>query len=105
MIIDLSITTALISAAAFLFSVFSWNKNRGKSDQKEIVERTKENTTINMKLDAISANTTDIKNEVSQMRREINSHNDKIIKLEESCKSAHHRLDGLEARLNTDKEA
>ena len=27
-------------------------------------------------------------------------HNDRIIKVEESCKQAHHRLNGLEERLN-----
>ena len=33
-----------------------------------------------------------------------NSHDNRIIKVEESVKSAHHRIDGLEARLNEDKE-
>jgi hypothetical protein len=38
------------------------------------------------------------------MRKELNSHDNRIIKVEESVKSAHHRIDGLEARLNEDKE-
>ena len=57
-----------------------------------------------MKLDAISNNTTEIKNEVSEMRKEINSHDNGIIKVEESVKSAHHRIDGIETRLNDEKE-
>lgn len=55
-------------------------------------------------MDAISNNTTEIKNEVSEMRKEINSHDGRIVKVEESVKSAHHRLDGLEERLNEHKE-
>ena len=49
-------------------------KSDKRTDTKDIEERVKENTRINMKLDAISNNTTEIKNEVSEMRKEINSH-------------------------------
>jgi len=38
------------------------------------------------------------------MRKEINSHDNRIIKVEESVKSAHHRIDGIETRLNDEKE-
>ena len=79
-------------------------KSDKRTDAKDIEERVKENTRINMKLDAISNNTTEIKNEVSEMRKEINSHDGRIVKVEESAKSAHHRLDGLEERLNEHKE-
>ena len=34
------------------------------------------------------------------MRDDIKSHNDRLIKVEESAKQAHHRLDGIEDRLN-----
>lgn len=101
----------IISIISVAFSVFfgffslSFNsKNDKRSDRVELEERVKENTRINMKLDAISNNTTEIKNEVTEMRKELNSHDNRIIKVEESVKSAHHRIDGLEARLNEDKE-
>ncbi len=90
----------LISIVSVCFSVFFGLKNNKRSDTKDIEERVKENTRINMKLDNIASNTTEIKNEVSEMRKEINLHGDRIIKVEESVKSAHHRLDGLEKRLN-----
>jgi hypothetical protein len=101
----------IISIISVAFSVFfglftlGFNlKNNKKSDNAELTERVKENTRINMKLDTISSNTTEIKNEVTEMRKELNSHDNRIIKVEESVKSAHHRIDGLEARLNEDKE-
>lgn len=94
----------LISIVSVCFSVFFGLKNNKRSDTKDIEERVKDNTRINMKLDNIASNTTEIKNEVSEMRKEINSHGNRIIKVEESVKSAHHRLDGLEKRLNGEEK-
>jgi predicted nuclease with TOPRIM domain len=99
MTIEIS-TAIIISVLSLGFSVFMGLKNNKRTDAKDIEERVKENTRINMKLDAISNNTTDIKNEVSEMRKEINSHDSRIVKVEESVKSFHHRLDGIEERLN-----
>ena len=103
MTIELS-TAIIISVLSLGFSVYMGLKNNKRTDTKDVEERVKENTRINMKLDAISNNTTDIKNEVSEMRKEINSHDNRIIKVEESVKSAQHRIDGIENRLNDDKE-
>ena len=75
-------TAIIISVLSLGFSVFMGMKSNKRTDAKDIEERVKENTRINMKLDAISNNTTDIKNEVSEMRREINSHDGRIVKVE-----------------------
>ena len=96
-------TAIIISVLSLGFSVFMGLKSNKRTDTKDIEERVKENTRINMKLDAISNNTTDIKNEVSEMRKKINSHDSRIVKGEESVKSFHHRLDGIEERLNTER--
>ena len=102
-----TVVSIIAVTLSFIFGIISICfscRNSKRTDTKDIEERVKENTRINMKLDAISTNTTDIKNEVSEMRKEINSHNDRIIKVEESVKSLHHRLDGLEIRINGEKE-
>lgn len=90
----------LISIVSLAFSVFFGLKSSKHTDTKDIEERVKDNTRINMKLDAIAGTTQEIKSEISTMREEINKHNDKIIKLEQSLKSAHHRFDTLEERMN-----
>lgn len=90
----------LISIVSVGFSVFFGLKNSKRTDTKDIEERVKENTRINMKLDAISNNTTEIKNEVTEMRKELNSHDNRIVKVEESTKQAHHRIDELLDRIN-----
>lgn len=90
----------LISIVSVAFSIFFGVKNNRRTDTKDIEERVKENTRINVKLDNIGQTTQEIKTEVSSMREDIKSHNDRLIKLEESCKQAHHRIDGLEHRIN-----
>ena len=102
--IIISIISVAFSVFFGLFALFFNFKNSKKSDNSEFAERVRENTRINMKLDTISSNTTEIKNEVTEMRKELNSHDNRIIKVEESVKSAHHRIDGLETRINDDKE-
>ena len=90
----------LISIVSLAFSVFFGLKSSKHTDTKDIEERVKDNTRINMKLDAIAGTTQEIKSEISTMREEINKNNDKIIKLEQRLKSEHHRLDTLEERMN-----
>ena len=90
----------LISIVSVVFSVYFGLKNSKRTDTKDIEERVKENTRINVKLDNITQTTQEIKSEISSMREDIKSHNDRLIKLEESVKSAHHRIDGIEERMN-----
>lgn len=101
----------IISIISVTFSIFFGIvslvlniKNNRKTDNSDLEDRVRENTRINMKLDAISSNTKDIKDEVVEMRKELNSHDNRIIKVEESVKSLHHRIDEMEARLNENKE-
>ena len=90
----------LISMVSVAFSVYFGLKNSKRTDTKDIEERVKENTRINTKLDNITQTTQEIKSEISSMRDDIKSHNDRLIKVEESAKQAHHRIDGIEDRLN-----
>ena len=90
----------IISIVSVVFSVFFGLKNNKRTDTKDIEERVKENTRINIKLDNIGQTVQEIKSEISSMREDIKAHNDRIIKLEESCKAAHRRMDAFEERIN-----
>lgn len=101
----------IISIISVTFSIFFGIvslvlnlKNNRRTDNSDLEDRVRENTRINMKLDTISSNTKEIKDEVVEMRKELNSHDNRIIKVEESVKSLHHRVDKMEARLNENKE-
>ena len=92
--------TVLISAVSVAFAIFFGLKNSRRADTKDIEERVKGDTRINMKLDEIVSDVKDVKAELTSMRQDIKSLGDRMIKVEESCKSAHHRLDTVEKRLN-----
>lgn len=101
----------IISIISVTFSIFFGIvslvlnlKNNRRTDNSDLEDRVRENTRINMKLDAISSNTKDIKDEVVEMRKELNSHDNRIIKVEESVKSLHHRVDEMATRLNENEE-
>lgn len=98
--VTLEISTAIIISVLSLgFSVFFAFKNNKRSDTKDIEERVKSDTRINMKLDNISNTMSELKEEVTSLRDIITAHNERIIRLEQSTKSAHHRLDFLEDKL------
>lgn len=107
----------LLSAVSIAFSIFFGLKNSKRNDTKdtkeqteermnEIAERTKENAIINVKLDNINSSNREIKDQVSSLVEKVDAHGDRLIKVEESCKSAHHRLNTLEEKVDRkeDKE-
>lgn len=101
----------IISIISVTFSIFFGVvslmlnlKNNRRTDNSDLEDRVRENTRINMKLDTISSNTKEIKDEVVEMRKELNSHDNRIIKVEESVKSLHHRVDEMATRLNEKME-
>ena len=90
----------LISVLSVAFSIYFGLRNSKRNESKDIEERVADSTRINVKLDNINSTTVDVKNEISSMRDEMKSYNERLIKVEESTKQAHHRLDGIEDRMN-----
>ena len=98
MIVEIS-TAIVISVLSLAFSVYFSTRNNKRADIKDIEERVRKDTLINTKLDNIASDTKDIRSDVSEMRKSINSHSEKIVAIDASAKQAHKRLDGLETRL------
>lgn len=96
----LEVVAICISFASFCFALFIGMKGEKRTDTKDIEERAKENAKINFKLDEISGTTREIKLDISTLREDIKSHNERLIKVEESAKQAHHRISAVEDRLN-----
>lgn len=90
----------LISVVSVAFSVYFGLKNNKRSDDKDITERVKANTEINIKLDAIGNNVRDIKEEITDIKKTVSTHGEKLVMLEASYKAEHKRLDSLETRIN-----
>lgn len=91
--IVISFAAVVVSIVSVICSIIFGSKNNKRTDTKEIEERVKENTRINFKLDNIADSIKDVRKDLSDVKGEIQQHNDKIIKLEESVRSAHRRLD------------
>lgn len=89
----------VISVLSLAFSVYFSTRNNKRADIKDIEERVKKDTLINTKLDSIASDTKDIRSDVSEMRKSINTHSEKIVAIEASAKQAHRRLDTFEQRL------
>lgn len=96
----LNVIAVLVSISALFVSFFFNNKNSKKTDVNEIVERATKNAEMNVKLDSMVRSMEEIKKQNTAIMDEINKHNDRIIKVEESLKSLHHRVNTMEERLN-----
>lgn len=99
----LDLSTALSVSAVVISGLglaMNWKKNNKTDDQKEAAEI----TTVIVKLENISNDTKDIKNELRNIRTEVGELRERVIIAEQTAKSLHKRVDGLENRLNIKKE-
>lgn len=114
MTIEISVAV-IISALSLSFAIYKGLKDNKRNDTKdtekkteermsEIAERTKENAIINIKLDNINSSNREIKEQVLSLVEKVDAHGDRLIKVEESCKQAHHRLNTLENRINKEED-
>ncbi len=90
MSIEISLLLTGISVA---FAIFFGLKSNRRNDVKDIEERAANNAKVNMKLDTISSTVTDIKYDITLTRNEVKELRERVVSVEQSTKSAHHRLD------------
>jgi len=90
----------LLSAVSIAFSIFFGLKNSKRNDAKDIEERTRDRAELNVKLDYIASGMQEIKEQISSLIKDVQNHGVKIAELEQSTKSAHHRLDTLEKKID-----
>lgn len=90
----------LVSIVSVAFSVYFGLKNAKRTDAKEIEERVKTDTRINMKLDSIGSNVEDVKADMSTMKEDIKNMDKRLVIVEQSAKSLHHRVDTMEERID-----
>lgn len=102
--IVISFIGVCISAISVGVAIYFSSKNSKHSDVKDIERQVAERTETNMKLDEINRNTQEIRYDVSAVKKDVQKHGEKIIELDQSTRSAHHRIDGLEDRLNAREE-
>lgn len=94
----------IISALALSFSIYMGIRNNRKDDKKEITDKVARDTKINCKLDEISSNVKDIKYDVSATKNKVDDMDKRLVVVEQSAKSAHHRIDRIEGKDKKDAE-
>ena len=93
---DLS-TISLVASIIFgCTTVYFATKGSKRTDAKDIEERVKSDTILNVKLDSIGKNVSDIKVDLSSVKDDIKNMDRRLIVVEQSVKSAHHRIDTIE---------
>lgn len=84
-----------ISVLGFLASVYYSNRNSRKADMSEAVQRAEANAKISTKLDNIASDVRETAKNVDRLREDLAEHGSRITTVEQSAKSAHHRIDEL----------
>ncbi|MBV4421005.1 hypothetical protein [Clostridium tyrobutyricum] len=93
-------TVGLICSIVGTFVGYKSFKNETKRNFKqEVSNDAKGDTQLKMQLDYISRGVDDIKLDIKDQNRKISSLIERVARIEESVKSAHHRIDDLEDKI------
>lgn len=93
----------IISILSLIFSVYRGIKGDHKTDTKELQDRVAETTRLDVKLDGISKDLGDLKDEIRLQRKEFQNLTERVAKVEASASQAHKRIDD-HLRGHDDKE-
>ena len=93
MTIELSL---LISGISVAFAIFFGIRDQTRNSRKDTKEEAREDATIITKLEAIQTNMLEVKSEVRSYREEMKDIREHIARDNESLKSLHKRVDGIE---------
>lgn len=100
MTIELSL---LLSGISVAFAIFFGISNKKRNDKKETEERAAANTLMMTKLENIADDVKDIKRDYKETRVEVQNLHDRVLIVEQSLKSYHKRLDGMNLNIKTDQ--
>lgn len=95
MTIELSL---LIAGLSLAFAVYQGISNMKRNKRTDDREEAAQMTTVIVKLENINTGVTEIKAEIRNLKTDIQELRDRLIIVEQSTKSAHHRIDGMEGK-------
>lgn len=85
----------LIGIAGLLIGLAFNYKNFRRNQDTDLKSNTQEGTELKVKLDYISKGVDDIRLDIKSTNREVDNLKTLVAKVEESTKSAHHRIDEI----------
>lgn len=100
MTVEISLLLSGISVAfAIFFGISSKNRNERKDTEQETEDRASTHTLLMTKLENIADDVKDIKRDYRETNIEVQNLRERVVAVEQSLKSYHKRLDGI----NTDQ--
>lgn len=90
---EVAIIISGVSVAFAFYQGITGNKRNQKADDRSEASQL---TTVIVKLENIGTGITEIKSEINNVKTEMKDDRERIIKLEESAKAAHKRMDVCE---------
>lgn len=99
-----TIITIVIAALSLSLSAYVAVRNNRKADDKDIAERVARDTRIDLKLEEITNYVKEIRDDNSEQKKQLADLNREMVIVQQSVKSAHHRIDRIEGK-EEDKNA
>lgn len=96
----IAIAALVVSLVMMIVNTTNINKNQKRVEQSGDKEEAAKQTGIMIALDNIKSMLADIKAEINTIKQDTKENHDDILRIKESQKSEHKRLDGHEERLN-----
>lgn len=93
-----TIITIVIAALSLSLSTYVAVRNNRKSDDKDIADKVARDTRIDLKLEEITNYVKEIRDDNSELKRQFSEMNRQLVIVEQSVKSAHHRIDRMEGK-------
>lgn len=90
---------SLVSVLIAFVSVLCTVRNSKRNDVQDIERRASENAIINTKLDNIQTNVSGLSAKTDLTDNNVGKLTERMVAVEESAKSAHKRIDGVEERI------
>lgn len=82
-----------VSVVAAVYFTF---KSNSRANNDEVSKKAQVDAILSQKLDSISDDTKEIRKEITDVKGKVNDLSERVVMVEQSTKSAHHRLDRYE---------
>lgn len=93
MSIEFNQILTFVSVVAAVYFAF---KSNSRANNDEVSKKAQVDAILSQKLDSISDDTKEIRKEITDVKVRVNDLSERVVMVEQSTKSAHHRLDRYE---------
>lgn len=93
MSIEFNHILTFVSVVAAVYFAF---KSNSRANNDEVSKKAQVDAILSQKLDSISDDTKEIRKEITDVKVKVNDLSERVVMVEQSTKSAHHRLDRYE---------